>query len=62
MARRESSRLRDRRDLESQFARQSFDPEGTLAWLEAQDPADAGYSAILKLNEDLELEIVVRAS
>jgi hypothetical protein len=46
--------------LKTNLELDSFDPDGTLAWLEAQDPADTGDSATLKLNEDLELEIVVR--
>lgn len=49
-------------NLKANLEPESFDPEQTLEWLEAQDPADAGNSATLKLNEDLELEIVVRAA
>ncbi|HEX5762005.1 MAG TPA: hypothetical protein VFY04_02680 [Solirubrobacterales bacterium] len=47
--------------LKANLDLESFEPERTLEWLEAQEPADAGDSATLKLNKDLELEIVVRA-
>jgi hypothetical protein len=38
---------------------ESFDQEATKAWLEVQEPADAGASATLPLTGRLELEIVV---
>jgi hypothetical protein len=46
--------------LEASLGSDAFDPARTLEWLEAQDPADAGDAAVLSLNADRELEIIVK--
>ncbi|HEX6154310.1 MAG TPA: hypothetical protein VFZ19_12385 [Solirubrobacterales bacterium] len=48
--------------LKAELGEDSFDPNRTLEWLEAQDPADAGDGALLPLNSDLELEAIVKRS
>jgi hypothetical protein len=46
--------------LEASLGADAFDPARTLEWLEAQDPADAGDAAVLHLNADRELEILIK--
>ncbi len=38
----------------------AFDPSRTLDWLNSQDPADSSDSAVLPLNDSVQLEVVVR--
>lgn len=47
--------------LEAGLGSDTFDPNRTLEWLEAQEPADAGDGVVLQLNAACELEIVVKA-
>jgi hypothetical protein len=47
--------------LDGDLGPDAFDSARTFEWLEAQDPADAGDSAVLQLNADRELEIVVKS-
>lgn len=47
--------------LEDVLGPDTFDPARTLEWMEAQNPADVGESAVLQLNGKRELEIVVKS-